>query len=314
MTMRLSAVLFVAWLVTACMPASVREPSPGQSASSAPPVQTTLCADLAAAYSERVALADAFRSLIAGDLASARQQAASIHARMDGLVAGLPTPSSLPSAAASLRQLVESTAQVLSGAADVLNPPTGDLDRQRALQDGQGMLALIDRTMSMTQPGSVDATSCPDVHWAAPEVSFPPPATAADFGLPDVAAGWSLRPLLASVGSDMQPGFRSLGIDPARVRYLRVDMSDGEHWERLDVYDGLNVTPKQLLAALPNEMLDGISSKTTGRTVNGFAVLRRGNVPADPLMITVAVRGSRAMVFWNAPDAVVDAVLRATTQ
>jgi hypothetical protein len=314
MTRGLAACLFAAALVAACLPASVREPSPSDSAYTAPPVQTTLCAGLAAAYLERVALADAFRSLIGGDAASARQQAAAIHTRMAALIDGLHPALPLASGGANLRDAVESTAQVMSGAADVLDPPTGELDRLQALQDGPGLLAMLDRIIPMAEPGSVVATSCPDVRWTAPAVIFPPDLTAADFGLPDVAAGWSLTPKLAKVGSDMEPGLRSLGIDPAGVRYLRVDMTDGEHWGRLDVYDGLKVTPKQLFSAMPREMLVGLPSKGTGRTVNGFAVLRRGNLDVDPLMLTVAVRDSRAMVFWNTPDGQVDAILRATTQ
>jgi hypothetical protein len=317
---RLSAAgLLLVAAVAACNAVGPAPASPSPTGPSSRPSASTasapagLCGDLAAAYAERGALGDAFRSLIAGDDASARAQAAAVRSRMASLVNGLPPAGPLASADAIVRNAVEDFAGLMTAAADELDPPSGAFDRQAALQDGPATLDLMDMTMSHALPGSPIATACPGVAYVAAPVSFPPPAGPEVFGLPASARGIDLHARVGSVSSDMEHLLRSLGIDPATVRYIRVDMTEGGA-SVLDVLDGVSATPRRILDGLPEGLIATVSAKTAARTVNGFSVVRRGDRAVDPIVITVAVRGSRAMVFYNQPDAIVDAVLEGTTQ
>ncbi len=116
-----------------------------------------------------------FGALIAGDDASARDQAAAVRSRMATLVDGLPPQAPLAPADAAVRNAVESSAGLMSAVADDLDPPSGAFDRQRALQDGPTTLDIFDKAMSSTEPGSTVVLACPAVAYVAAPVSFPPP-------------------------------------------------------------------------------------------------------------------------------------------
>jgi hypothetical protein len=285
--------------------------NPSPAAPSSVPLHAGLCADLAAAYAERAALGDAYQSAIAGDLGSAQSKAAAIKARMAALRDGLPTLP-LASADSSLRDQVDNTAHLMSGAADALDPPSGRPDPLEALPNGQGLLRLMDSVLGAGGPGAV--TGCPGVAYAAPAVSFPAAPGGPAFGLPDEAGGWALQPMVLS-GGLYDDTLRALGVDPAAVRVVKVDMTRGGQWQGFDVLDGVSARPERILAALPAVDLDGVSGRTASRTVNGFAVVRRGDTGLGDLVVTVAVRGDRAVVFDDVPDdALVDAVLEGTTR
>jgi hypothetical protein len=308
--LRLAAGLLVAVALAGCI-GGIARPNASALPSASTSARQSLCADLAAAYAERGSLADAFRSAIAGDLVSAQAQAAAIQARMAGLIDGLPPVAPLASASSELRDIVENAAQLMSASAKVLDPASGKIDPLKALPDGQVLLRTLDMVMSTEQPGSPTAVACPAVSYVAAEVSFPPAPGNAAFGLPDTVGGWSLEPRVGGVGY-LESALQSLGIDPSAVRLIRVDMTDSGRWEEFDVFDGVSAPPKEILAALPGEMFDGVSKTTASRTVNGFAVVRRGDPTPGEITVTVAVRGSRAVLFSLVPQDLIDAILRAT--
>ncbi len=307
--LRLAAVILAGLAITSCN-SSTASPAASVMSSSSPSARQNLCAALAATYAERGSLADAFRAVIADNLTSAQSQAAAIRARMAALPDGLPPDSPLASADVALRDTVENAAQLMSDAARVLDPPSGKLNRLKALPDGQVLLRTMDTVMSLAQPGNPVALACPGVSYVPAEVSFPPAPANAAFGLPDTDGGWSLEPRVSELGY-MDRVLKSVGVDPTSVHYIRVDMTNGVAWETFDVFGGVSASPERILNALPKETFDGVAKATASRTVNGFEIVRRGDASPDEIAVTAAVRGDRAVLFVLVPTERIDAILRA---
>lgn len=313
-TVRLAgALVIVAFVVGACLPASVRPSETSSPLGETPAPDADLCGQLAQVYAERNALAEVFRLVIENKLAQAIPAASAIRERLDTLLADLPPERGLAEPMTSLRGVVEASAQVVQGTAEVVEDPRRPTpDRQLMLVEGETVVTATDAVFSMREPGDTVRRACPGLADAPAPVAFPPRPTVADFGLPGRAGRLVLDAAhLRRLGASTSDVIVRLGGDPDRGREIEVEATfaeGGQLWLR--VYEGVSVDPSTLASAIATGLY-GSKVKPVERRIAGFRVIAFANRDDPSGSMHFASRGDRILEMSGFSDADVVSLLAA---
>ncbi len=306
--------LVVVVALSGCLPSSVhRAVTASTSAAPTPTPRADLCSQLAQAFAERDALGDAFRLVIAGKVEEAIAAAGLIRQRLDALLADLPDERTPAEPQRSLRGVVEASAHLVQGTAEIIDDPRRPVpDAQLMLVEGQTLLGVIDAAFSMSEPGDTVSQACPGLAFTAQPVSFPPRPSPADLGLPDRVGRIFFEPHLGRISNpDMVEILERLGARPDLGREIDVDAAfvEGGHLQ-IEVYDGVTVNPVDFAVAIAG-ILATAGVKPTERLVAGFSVTAFVDRDDSDLSLHVASRGDRLLVFGGFSDTDVEAILAA---
>jgi hypothetical protein len=281
--------------------------------SAAPPTSSQaadLCDRLVRVFGERIALADAFRSLIADDRDAAADKARRIRSRLEDIIDDLPVPTRVPQSRAALRDAIQDWAGLLDGAAAIIDVPTA-VNREVVLSDGRAVLPLIDEILHPLPSGDPITLACPDVVSPSDAVDFPPPPTNEALGLPDTVGDLDLEPHVTRPSTQNSKLLTSLGLDPQLVREIAVDVTNTSMeggFSRVDVLEPIP-TETEALAEAVREALLPEASASAPEMIARFEVYAYRD--ADLGTIHVAMRGDRVVILYDLADAAVREILDA---
>ncbi len=302
-----------AFAVAACLPASVRPSDSASPAAVTPAPRADLCGQLAQVYDERNALADVFRLVIDNKTDEGVRAASSIRERLDALLAGLPDERGLEEPMTSLRGVVEASAHVVQGAAEVVDDPRRPVpDRQLMLVEGETLVGAIDTTFSMREPGDTLSRACPGLAYAPATIRFPPRPSVADLGLPDRAGRLFLDSAnLARLDVSTSEIVERLGGDPDRARVIDVDVIFGEGGHiPLRVFEGTGVDPAAFASAVATDLY-GANAKPVERQIGGFQVVSFADRDDPSSSLHFAWRGDRILTMSGFEERDVESLLAA---
>jgi hypothetical protein len=297
----------VAWTIFGCVP---HPPTP--TVTTSPTSQAAhLCEQLERVYSERAAVGDAFRLVVGNDLDGAVEQARLIRSRLDDLLAELPAPNMVPESRTALRAAIQDWAGIVDEAAAIIDRPGGaDVDRDIVLAEGRAMLGIFDDILGPLQAGDPVTVTCPDLDFAVEPVSFPPPPTNADLGLPDIIGDLTLESHIEIADSRISRVLKSVDVDPATVRQISVDLSDIDGGAgTFQIVDRVKAPPAALANAVREETIPEAKA-VAPETIAGFEVFAY-DYPGEQISVHVAVRRDRVVILHDLADQEVRQILAA---